>query len=131
MCKGGKGCSAGWEKSPIPVAFAKPSEWKSFVKRIYIGNLEFAATADQLRTLFALHGNVETVTPVTDRDTGQSRGFAFVEMTNDAEAENAIKALDGTPFAGRKIIVNEARPRPEHDSRRDSFKLREHRRHRM
>ena len=101
------------------------------MKRIYIGNVEFAATADQLRRLFAAHGNVETVTLVTDRDTGQARGFAFVEMTNDAEAENAIKALDGTPFGGRKIIVNEARPRPEHASRHELFKLREHRRHQV
>jgi RNA recognition motif-containing protein len=101
------------------------------MKRIYIGNLEFAATAHQVRSLFAAHGNVETVTLVTDRDTGQGRGFAFVEMTDDAEAENAIAALDGTPFGGRKIIVNEARARPERDSQRDSFKLREHRRHRI
>jgi RNA recognition motif-containing protein len=101
------------------------------MKRIYIGNLEFAATADQVRSLFAAHGNVETVTLVTDRDTGQGRGFAFVEMKNDAEAENAITVLDGTPFGGRKIIVNEARPRPERDSRHDSFRLREHRRHRI
>jgi RNA recognition motif-containing protein len=101
------------------------------MKRIYIGNLDFAATADQLRSLFASHGNVENVTLVTDRDTGQGRGFAFAEMTNDAEAQNAIIALDGTPLGGRKIIVNEARPRPERDSRRDSFRLREHRRHRI
>jgi RNA recognition motif-containing protein len=62
---------------------------------------------------------------------GHDRGFAFVEMTNDAEAEKAITAMNGTPFGGRKITVNEARPRPERDSRHDSFKLREHRRHRI
>jgi RNA recognition motif-containing protein len=112
-------------------AFAKPSEWKMSMKRIYVGNLEFASTADQLRSLFAAHGTVESVTIVTDRDSGQGRGFAFVEMTKDVEGKNAIMALDGTPFGGRKIIVNEARPRPERDSRNDSLKLREHRRHRL
>ena len=101
------------------------------MKRIFIGNLEFAVTANELRRLFAAHGNVETVNLVTDRDTGQGRGFAFIEMTNDTEAENAIKALDGTPFGGRKIIVNEARSRPEGDSRHDLLKLREHRRHQI
>lgn len=62
------------------------------MKNIFIGNLDFSTTEDQLRALFAAHGAVETVTIVRDRDTGQPRGFAFLEMTNDSEAEKAIQA---------------------------------------
>jgi cold-inducible RNA-binding protein len=78
---------------------------------IYVGNLDFATTEDQLRTLFAAHGAVETVTIVADRDTGQPRGLAFVEMTSDGEAQDAIRALNGSVHGGRALIVNEARPK--------------------
>src|SRR5579863_466305 len=78
---------------------------------IYVGNLDFSASEDQLQTLFAAYGSVKTVTAVTDRDTGQPRGFAFVEMTNAAEARDAIRALNGSVHGGRPLIVNEARPK--------------------
>jgi cold-inducible RNA-binding protein len=81
------------------------------MKNIYVGNLEYTTTEEQLRTLFLSHGAVESTTVVRDRDTGQPRGFAFVEMTNDAEAEKAIQALNGTLLEGRTLNVNEARPK--------------------
>ena len=84
---------------------------------IYVGNLDFAATEDQLRTLFRAYGAVETVTVVTDRDTGQPRGLAFVEMTTDGEAQDAIRALNGSVHGGRALIVNEARPQAPPHSR--------------
>ena len=68
---------------------------------IYLGNLDFATAEDQLRTLFAACGAVETVTIVTDRDTGQPRALAFVEMTSDGEAQDAIRALNGSVHGGR------------------------------
>ena len=82
-----------------------------------------------LRSLFAAHGNVEKVHIVLDRDTGQPRGFAFIEMTNDGEAEGAIKALNGAIVGAGAINVNEARPRLESSKRDDSLRMREHRRH--
>ena len=87
---------------------------------IYVGNLDFSTHEDQLQTLFAAYGAVKTVTAVTDRDTGQPRGFAFVEMTNAAEARDAIRTLNGSVHGGRALIVNEARPKlyrsGEHES---------------
>src|SRR3989442_11052829 len=80
------------------------------MKNIYVGNLDFKATEEELRSLFAAHGNVEKVHIVLDRDTGQPRGFAFVEMTNDGEAEGAIKALNGAIVGAGAINVNEAPP---------------------
>jgi len=82
------------------------------MKNIFIGNLDFGTTEDQLRALLAAHGAVETVTIVRDRDTGQPRGFAFLEMTNDGEADKAIQALNGTILGGRALTVNEARSKP-------------------
>ena len=83
------------------------------MKKIYVGNLSFDATEDQIRDLFGAHGSVESVAIITDRATGRSRGFGFVEMTDDAEAAAAIEALNGTDLLGRALTVNEARPRPE------------------
>lgn len=80
------------------------------MKKIFVGNLDFGATEDSIRTLFAPYGNVESVNLMTDRDTGRSRGFAFVEMA-EADAEKAIKALNGTNLGGRTLNVNEARPK--------------------
>ena len=77
---------------------------------IYVGNLSFKSGEGELKTLFEQHGEVKGVKVVTDRDTGRSRGFAFVEM-QDAEGKAAIAALNGTEFDGRQIVVNEARPR--------------------
>ncbi|HKE28784.1 MAG TPA: RNA-binding protein [Bryobacteraceae bacterium] len=82
------------------------------MKNIFVGNLAFAATESSIRSLFEPYGNVERVNVVTDRDTGRSRGFAFVEMSDDAEAERAIAALNGTELDGRALNINEARPKP-------------------
>ncbi len=83
------------------------------MKKLFVGNLSYAATEDSIRSLFETHGAVERVSIVTDRDSGQPRGFGFVEMTNDAEAEQAIAALNGREHGGRDLTVNEARPRVE------------------
>jgi len=83
------------------------------VKNIFVGNLDFAATESSIRGLFAAYGNVERVNLVTDRDTGRSRGFAFVEMTDAAEADRAIAGLNGREIEGRALNVNEARPKTE------------------
>ena len=83
------------------------------MKRIYVGNLDFSSTEDSIRSIFEPHGTVDTVSLVTDRDTGRSRGFAFVEMTDEGEAEKAISALHGSNLDGRELNINEARPRVE------------------
>jgi cold-inducible RNA-binding protein len=98
---------------------------------IYVGNLDFSTHEDQLQTLFAAHGAVNTVTAVTDRDTGQPRGFAFVEMANAAEARDAIRTLNGSVHGGRALIVNEARPKLYRSGERESHPSRDHRRHRI
>src|SRR5271154_3006764 len=82
------------------------------MKNIFVGNLSFGATEQAVRTLFEAHGAVERVNIVTDRDTGQPRGFGFVEMSNDDEAQRAIAALNGTSLDGRALNVNEAHPKP-------------------
>jgi RNA recognition motif-containing protein len=83
------------------------------MKNIFVGNLDFAATESSIRSLFEQYGNVERVNLVTDRDTGRSRGFAFVEMTDTAEADRAIAALNGAEVNGRALNVNEARPKSD------------------
>jgi RNA recognition motif-containing protein len=80
-------------------------------KNIYVGNLVWDATSDDLLNLFQDHGKVTRAQVITDRETGRSRGFGFVEMENDAEAQNAINALNGADFNGRPLTVNEAKPR--------------------
>jgi RNA recognition motif-containing protein len=82
-------------------------------KRIYCGNLSFKATEDDVRQLFAQHGEVTDVHVVMDRETGRSRGFAFVEMADEAQAKAAIAALDGSRHQDRNLKVNEAQPREE------------------
>jgi RNA recognition motif-containing protein len=82
-------------------------------KRIYCGNLSFRATEDDVRELFKAHGEVTDVHLVMDRETGRSRGFAFVEMGTDAQAKAAIAALDGFRHQDRNLKVNEAQPREE------------------
>lgn len=79
--------------------------------KIYVGNISFETNEASLRTAFAEHGQVEEVAVITDRDTGRPRGFAFVTMANDAEARNAINALDGRELDGRSLNVSEARAR--------------------
>jgi cold-inducible RNA-binding protein len=81
------------------------------MKNIYVGNLDHGATEDQLQQLFQPHGAVQAVTIIKDKDTGSSRGFGFVEMVNDGEAEKAIAALNGTVLGGRALNINEARPK--------------------
>lgn len=80
---------------------------------IFVGNLSFRTTQDELHQAFSNYGAVERVSIVTDRDSGQSRGFGFVEMSNSSEAANAINALNGSELNGRAMNVNEARPKPQ------------------
>jgi cold-inducible RNA-binding protein len=82
------------------------------MKNIFVGNLDFAATDSSVRSLFERYGTVERVNLVTDRDTGRSRGFGFVEMSDSSQADQAIAALNGTNFEGRSLNVNEAKPKP-------------------
>ncbi len=83
------------------------------MKNIFVGNLDFNTGEDELRQLFAAHGQVDRVSIMTDRDTGRSRGFGFVEMTNAEEGDKAIAALSGSQVGGRTLNVNEARPKVE------------------
>jgi RNA recognition motif-containing protein len=79
--------------------------------KIYVGNLSFQSTEDTIRELFAPHGEIAEVSIVTDRETGRSRGFAFVTMPQDSQAQAAITALNGQEVEGRALTVNEARPK--------------------
>ena len=83
------------------------------MKKIFVGNLSFGATEASVRPLFEAYGTVDRVSIVTDRDTGQARGFGFVEMSVDAEADRAIAGLNGRDLDGRALNVNEARPKTE------------------
>lgn len=80
---------------------------------IYVGNLSFDATEDDLREAFSAYGEVSSVNIITDRDTGRSRGFGFVEIANDEEARKAIEGVNQKEIAGRSVTVNEARPRQD------------------
>lgn len=82
-------------------------------KNIYVGNLVWDCTADDLLALFQEHGAVARAQVITDRETGRSRGFGFVEMDDDGEAQKAIEALNGTDYKGRPLTVNEAKPRED------------------
>ncbi len=84
---------------------------------IYVGNLPYGINRDQLRDVFAAYGEVAAARIVTDRETGRSKGFGFVEMNNEEEAKKAIEALNGNDIGGRKAVVNEARPREERPPR--------------
>lgn len=84
-------------------------------KNLYVGNLSFNTTSDDLRQAFSQHGTVDSATVVTDRETGRARGFGFVEMSEGGDA--AIQALHGTELQGRTLTVNEARARPERSGR--------------
>jgi RNA recognition motif-containing protein len=83
------------------------------MSKLYVGNCSFDITEQQLRDLFSPYGEVTSVNVITDRDTGRPRGFAFVEMASDAEAQAAIKGVNGTEHGGRTLKVNEAKPKPE------------------
>ena len=81
--------------------------------KMYVGNLSFNTSDNDLRQKFEEFGDVASVNIITDRETGRSKGFAFVEMANNSAAENAMNSLNGAEFQGRKLTVNEARPRTE------------------
>ena len=82
-------------------------------KKLYVGNLSYDVDSSALEQLFAAHGTVESAQIINDRDTGRSKGFGFVEMSSDAEAQAAIAALNGQEHGGRALTVNEAKPREE------------------
>lgn len=86
------------------------------MKNIFVGNLSYGVSEESIRTLFETYGTVGRVNVVTDRDTGQPRGFGFVEMSNDAEGEKAIAGINGTDLGGRTLNVNEARPKADRSS---------------
>ncbi|HXU15423.1 MAG TPA: RNA-binding protein [Terriglobales bacterium] len=90
------------------------------MKNIFVGNLNFNVVEDDLRQLFGRYGQVDRVALMTERDTGRSRGFAFVEMANTEEGEKAIAELNGSDFSGRTLNVNEARPKAERSGGRNS-----------
>ncbi len=83
-------------------------------KKIYVGNLSYDVKEGDLHSMFSEHGNVESASIIIDRETGRSKGFGFVEMGNDSQANAAIEALNGHEFQGRTLKVNEAKPRPSH-----------------
>ena len=85
--------------------------------RIFVGNLAYSVTGDELEVAFSAHGAVESANVITDRETGRSRGFGFVEMPSASEGENAIRAINGTELNGRAVTVNEARPREDRGPR--------------
>jgi len=86
-------------------------------RKLYVGNLSYDADQAALETMFAEHGTVESVNVITDRETGRSKGFGFVEMSSDEEAQAAMAALDGKDCGGRAIKVNEARPQTNRGGR--------------
>ena len=86
---------------------------------IYVGNLPYSTTPDELQAVFAAYGQVSAARIVSDRETGRPKGFGFVEMPNDTEAKAAIEALNGNDIGGRKAVVNEARPREARPPRKE------------
>lgn len=88
---------------------------------IYVGNLAYGVTQDELREAFSAYGQVESASLITDKFTGESKGFGFVEMPNNAEADAAIKALNETALKGRNMKVNQAKPRGDRPSRGRRF----------
>ena len=90
--------------------------------KLYVGGLAYSVSEEELKQLFAEYGKVQTVAVIKDRDSGQSKGFAFVEMDDDKDAQNAIKELNGKDFSGRAMIVNQARPQEDRNSGGGSFR---------
>ncbi|MBI4458884.1 MAG: RNA-binding protein [Acidobacteria bacterium] len=89
------------------------------MKNLFVGNMSFQTTEDDLRTLFEPYGEITRIQVMTDRDTGRSRGFGFVELASDDEAAKAMAALNGKEVDGRALTVNEARPKPERSGPRN------------
>jgi len=90
--------------------------------KLYVGGLAYSITEEELENTFSEHGKVNSAIIIKDRDSGQSKGFGFVEMENDTECKAAMEALNGKEISGRKIIVNEARPQEDRRSGGDSFR---------
>jgi RNA recognition motif-containing protein len=90
-------------------------------KKLYVGNLSYGITDQALEQMFAPHGTVQSAQVIMDRDTGRSKGFGFVEMGSDQEAQAAIAAMNGKEVEGRALTVNEARPKPEGGGGRGGF----------
>jgi cold-inducible RNA-binding protein len=89
------------------------------VKKIYVGNFSYSLTEPELRSMFEAYGSIDSASIATDRDSGRSRGFGFVSMPNDDEAEKAMAALNGQDSGGRALTVNEARPQAQRNGFRD------------
>ena len=89
-------------------------------KNLYVGGLPYSVAEEKLQEIFSAYGTVETARVITDRYTGQSRGFGFVEMNSADEAQQAIQALDGSELEGRRLVVNEARPQEKRSDNRNS-----------
>jgi RNA recognition motif-containing protein len=104
-------------EGPRPVSFLEAL----MGKKLYVGNLAYGVTDSSLEQMFAAHGTVQSAQVIIDRDTGRSKGFGFVEMSSDQEAQAAIGALNGSQIEGRSLTVNEARPRPEGAGRRGGY----------
>src|SRR5262249_36117891 len=98
-----------WSAVPLGGFFGRPS----MGKKLYVGNLAYGLTDSDLQRIFEPHGTVQSAQVIMDRDTGRSKGFGFVEMGSDQEAQAAIAALNGAEVDGRSLNVNEARPKPE------------------
>lgn len=103
--------------STVVHLFRSTQTWNINLMNIYVGNLPYSANEDELREAFSAFGEVSSVNLITDMATGQSKGFAFVEMGDNASADSAIKGLNGTPMGGRSLKVNQAKPRGERPSR--------------
>lgn len=101
------------DMTPVSGTWKSGKEPDNLAKRIYVGGLPYSATENDVENLFNGSGTVTSVSIVTDRYTGQAKGFGFVEMSSDEEADAAISALNGTMMGGRTLTVNEARPREE------------------
>src|SRR2546425_12715450 len=91
--------------------------------KLYVGGLPYSVTEGRLQELFATHGTVQSAKVISDKFTGQSRGFGFVEMSSGDEAQNAISALNGTQFDGRTLVVNEAKPMAKRDNRSEERRV--------
>jgi RNA recognition motif-containing protein len=89
-------------------------------KSLYVGGLPYSVAEEKLQEIFAPYGTVEAARVITDKYTGQSRGFGFIEMSSSAEAQQAIQALNGSQLEGRQLVVNEARPQEKRSDNRDS-----------
>jgi cold-inducible RNA-binding protein len=102
-----------------PIGYGSRAGNRSFkiIMKLYVGNLSFKTTQKELQSLFEEYGTVTDVGLVTDRETGESRGFAFVTMGSSSEGQAAIRALEGKEFGGRNLKVNEARPKEDRPSR--------------